>query len=170
MRKLITGLVSSFIFISANGHAIEPVLDQHAMLYYQIPLGAANGKEARHNFGFRFDRQMIQPGEVIQYQSLMRQQAVVDVRMGYAGLQELQVNGIDYAGRYHAQHAATTEEAEGNGKGEEVKSGEAKTEEAKTEEGNAEEKKDGTGKFMHDLPFGVIMGVGILGALLLNND
>jgi hypothetical protein len=155
MRTLLMGLLSSFIFISVNGHAIEPVFDQHAMLYYQVPLGASNSKEARHNFGFRFDRHMIQPGEVIQYQSLLRQPAVVDVRMGYTGIQELQVNGVDYVERYYVQQGAKTE-----GTGEEV-SGESDT---------AEGEKQGIEKLMHSIPAGVLIGAGILGAMLFNND
>jgi hypothetical protein len=159
MRTLLTGLLSSFIFISANGHAIEPVLDQHAMLYYQVPLGASNSKEARHNFGFRIDRQMIQPGEIIQYQSLLRQPAVVDIRMGYTGIQELRVNGIDYVEQYYVQHGADTEETvEGTG------------EEDSGESDKTEGEKKGFEKLMHSIPAGVLIGAGILGALLLNND
>jgi len=155
MRALLTGLLSTFIFISSNGHAIEPVLDQHAMLYYQVPLGASNSKEARHNFGFRFDRYMIQPGEIIQYQSLLRQPAVVDIRMGYTGIQEFQVNGIDYVDQYYVQHGADTE-----GTGEEDSGEGDKT----------EGEKQGIEKLMHSIPAGVLIGAGILGAMLLNND
>ena len=155
MRTLLTGLLSSFIFISANGHAIEPVLDQHAMLYYQVPLGASNSKEARHNFGFRFDRFMIEPGEIIQYESLLRQPAVVDIRMGYRGIQELQVNGVDYVDWYHVQQGADTE---GTGEGD---SGESD---------KTEDEKAGVEKFMNSIPAGVLIGVGVLGVMLFSNE
>ena len=160
MRIWLTGLISSLIFVSANGHAIEPVFDQQAMFYYQVPLGASNNRDARHNFGFRFDRYAMQPGEVIQYQDLMRQQAVINIQMGYAGLQELQLNGIDYAEYFYVQNEAATEEP-----------GAENTDAGESGEGTAtEEKKSGVDAFMNKVPFGVVMGAGILGALLLNND
>lgn len=150
MRILLTGLMSSFIFCSSSAYAIEPVLDQHAMLYYQVPLGASNGHEARHNFGFRFDRTMMQPGEIIQFQSLMRNPAVVDIRMGYDGIRELQLNGIDYVERYYVQNGASAE-GTGNGDG---------------EGGTTEEKKPGLDELMHSIPAGVLIG-GAIGIVIV---
>jgi hypothetical protein len=151
MRILVTGLLSSFIFFSSSAYAIEPVLDQHAMFYYQVPLGASNSHEARHNFGFRFDRTMMQPGEIIQYQSLMRDPAVVDIRMGYDGIRELQLNGIDYVERYYVLNGANAEGTEnGNGEG-----------------GTTEEKKPGLDELMHSIPTGVLIG-GAIGIAILS--
>lgn len=160
MRIWLTGLVSSLILIAVNSYAIEPVFDQQAMMYYQVPLGASSSKDARHNFGFRFDRYSIQPGEVIQYQDLMRQPAVLNIQMGYSGIQELQLNGVDYAEYFQVQNGAATEGSDAEN-----------TDAADSGEGTATEgEKSGVDKFMSKVPFGVVMGAGILGALLLNND
>ena len=96
---------------------------------------------------------------------LLKRPAVVDIRMGYSGLQELRLNGIDYTERYYAQHGAAT--------GEGAVSEETEEQAGEEESGDAADngkEKQGVEKLMHSIPAGVLIGAGILGAMLLNND
>ena len=61
MNKLL--LCFSFLFLSLNAYAVEPVLDQQGMIYFNLSFDAGHTTKTEHNFGFRFDRAMVEPGE-----------------------------------------------------------------------------------------------------------
>jgi len=173
MRKFSTAISLLLLCISSNILAVEPVIDQQVMLYYQIPFGGNNHQANKHNFGLRFDQTSHMPGDITDFSDVMKKPAMFDLQMGHKQALAFKVNGVDYTEKFSTQHAAEAESSdtevetvtEENGGGEEeaVAEGEDEAVEEKKEE------KTTVQKTIDELPFGVILGVivfaGILGGL-----
>lgn len=140
----------------AGGLDYEP----HAMLYYQISLDGGV-RDSGHSFGLRLDQTVVEEGQMIEFQQLMKRPGLLDLRFSHGGLQSLSIAGVDYAGWYRVQRAE--EEAAGSAEsGAAAGTGEA----AETGAQPPEEEKLTIGGVLEKTPVGVLIGVG-LGIVLI---
>lgn len=87
--------------LTASVFAVEPVEEQQALLYYQIPFGGEKKVDNKHKFGFRVDRVSIDrttgiysnPGG---FNGLMKKPASLDFQMGHQGITAFKLHGYDY--------------------------------------------------------------------------
>lgn len=132
------------------------------MLYYQIPLGA-DKQQSEHQFGLRFDQTNHDPRDVVQIDVLESRPAAMDFRMGYNGVQSINLHGTDYA-KYLIARAAEDESPEA------VDAGSVDESATQDETGAADTSQQGNAKTLtqavSDMPVGVIMGV-VIGLLIL---
>ena len=105
-------LFLSLMFMSVNLHAVEPVLDQQGMLYFNVSFDAGQTSKTEHDFGFRFDRALVRSGENMTLNHLAATPAVFNLKLNKDGLKALELHGIDYAEEYLAYRAAEGEEGE----------------------------------------------------------
>lgn len=100
--KVITSVSLFIMFIlTASVYAVEPVEEQQALLYYQIPFGGEKKVDNKHKFGFRVDRVSIDrttgmysnPGG---FNGLMKKPASLDFQMGHQGITAFKLHGYDY--------------------------------------------------------------------------
>lgn len=100
--KVITSVSLFIMFIlTASVFAVEPVEEQQALLYYQIPFGGEKKVDNKHKFGFRVDRVSIDrttgiysnPGG---FNGLMKKPASLDFQMGHQGITAFKLHGYDY--------------------------------------------------------------------------
>ena len=100
--KVITSVSLFIMFIlTASVFAVEPVEEQQALLYYQIPFGGEKKVDNKHKFGFRVDRVSIDrttgmysnPGG---FNGLMKKPASLDFQMGHQGISSFKLHGYDY--------------------------------------------------------------------------
>lgn len=123
-------LFLSFV-ISVNANAFEPVLDQQGMLYFNVTFDAGQSTKTEHDFGFRFDRTLTQPGDVVTFNQLNNKPAVLNLKLNNNGLKSFELNGIDYSREYYVARA------------------------------EGEEDVQATPQKKIDIPLGVVIGVGI---------
>lgn len=188
MRIFTTVLSFMLISLCTSVQAVEPVTDHQVMLYYYIPIGADNYEQKQHKFGLRFDRTMHDPREAVDISAVVNRPAMFDLQFQQKNRPlAFKVNGIDVTERIYVQRADTAEgEAAGaeaameedaaamkeeaameeatETEGEVAAEGETATETAATGGEKPEDKKAEKSvveKTLDDLPFGVIMGVGI---------
>ena len=95
------GLFLSLIFISINSYAVEPVLDQQGMFYFSMTFDAGHSTKTEHDFGFRLDRSLVQPGETMTMQQLADKPAVFNLKLNNNGLKAFELNGVDYSTEYY---------------------------------------------------------------------
>ena len=107
MRAIVA--VFFFTWVSFNVFAVEPIDEQQIMFYYHIPIGA-DKQHSKHEFGLRFDQTTHDPREVTQIHNLETRPAAMDFRMGYDGIQSINIRGVDYA-KYLIAKAAEGEDA-----------------------------------------------------------
>ncbi len=112
MRALPLSLLILTAFVSFNSNAVEPIVEPHAMVYFQLPLGADNIHRNKHSFGFRVDRAFVEPGKALDYRQLINQTAIFDFKMGQHGVEALSFLGVDYLKHYNINRA---EEDDDNG-------------------------------------------------------
>ena len=100
--KIITS-VSLFIMLilTASVFAAEPIEEQQALLYYQIPFGGEKKADNTHKFGFRVDRVSIdrstgQYSNPAGFNGLMKKPAALDFQMGHQGISAFKLHGYDY--------------------------------------------------------------------------
>ena len=105
MRSLILSLSIIVLLTPLIASAIEPINEPHAMVYYQIPLGASNPEQRQHSFGLRMDRTSHEPGQMIEYQQIFKKPAMFNFKMGYRGIKALNISGIDYLKKYRTNRA-----------------------------------------------------------------
>ena len=145
-----------FIFLLAilavKSFAIEPVLDQQAMLYFNVSFDAGYKKKVAHNFGLRFDRGVIQPGEVMTIEQLMPRTPVFNLDINKFGIKTLELNGIDFTDKYYVYHAS-----------------EAETEEVEPATDESKKKTKSIGKYIDAAPAGVLIGIVILTVALVDS-
>jgi len=89
-----------FIF-TASVFAVEPVEEQQALLYYQIPFGGVKKADNKHKFGFRVDRVSIDSSTGLYsnsagFHGLMKKPASLDFQMGHQGISAFKLHGYDY--------------------------------------------------------------------------
>jgi len=87
--------------ITSNGWAVEPINDQQAMFYYQIPFGGIKKADNLHKFGFRIDRVTVdrltgQYSDSLTFNDLMKRPASLNIQMGHQGIAALKMHGYDY--------------------------------------------------------------------------
>lgn len=111
MRSLPLSLLILTALISFDSNAVEPIVEPHAMIYFQMPLGGNSTDRNKHSFGFRMDRAFITPGQVLDYQQLIKQAAIFDFKMGQDGVQTLSFLGIDYLKHYNINRAEEDDDA-----------------------------------------------------------
>lgn len=151
MNKAI--LFFSFLFLSFNAAAVEPVLEQQGMFYFNMTFDVGHSTKTEHDFGFRFDRAMVKPGENLTMNQLIDRPAVFNLKYNKNGLKAFELNGVDYSYIDYAHYEAEADET-------------AKTETAATtsEETEAqpvpEETVEQPKRKIH-IPLGVMIGVGI---------
>jgi len=133
-------LLATFTFKS---FAIEPILDQQAMVYFNVSFDTGYKKKLTHDFGLRFDRGVIQPGEIMTIDQLMPRTPVFDLGINKFGVKTFELNGIDFTDKYYVYHAT-----------------EAEAEAEATEE--PRKKTKSIGKYIDKAPTGVLIGVVIL--------
>ncbi len=95
----------SLILISMNSHAVEPTLDQQGLFYFNMTFDAGTSTKAEHDFGFRLDRTLMQPGESMTMNQLVDQPAVLNLKFNNNGLKAFELNGIDYSTEYYVSRA-----------------------------------------------------------------
>ena len=100
--KFITSVsfFAMFIFTS-NAWAVEPINEQQALFYYQIPFGGVKKIDNTHKFGFRIDRVTIdrstgQYSDSLTFNDLMKRAASLDLQMGHQGIAAFKMHGYDY--------------------------------------------------------------------------
>jgi len=158
-----------FVFTS-NGWAVEPVYEQQALLYYQIPFGGIQKVDNTHKFGFRVDRITIdrttgQYSDSASFYDLMKRPASLDFQMSHEGITTFKMHGYDYL----PQLISKADEESGEG-GEGVgEDGNASEPEAGDSE-KAEEKE--VLKFsdvMNQTSFGILLG-GVIAVLAITGS
>ena len=97
-------IVLAFLVV-ADCNAAEPILEPHAMLYFEIPLGSRHETKIKPAFGFRMDTALVEPHKAIDYPKLFSRPAMFDLKFSHAGIQELKISGVDYLKQYRALHA-----------------------------------------------------------------
>jgi hypothetical protein len=150
-------LFLSLILVSVSSHAFEPVLDQQATFYFNLSFDMGQTSKTDHDFGFRFDRSLVQPGENMTMSQLTAKPAVLNLKLNNNGLKALKINGIDYTDEYYVYRGA---------EGGDAKTGAAKTsDEAETQpipETTEQPKKK------INVPLGVIIGI-LIGAVAIGS-
>ncbi len=101
MRSLTLVALFVMIMITSNGWAVEPIDDQQAMFYYQIPFGGIKKADNLHKFGFRIDRVTVdrltgQYSDSLTFNDLMKRPASLNIQMGHQGIAALKMHGYDY--------------------------------------------------------------------------
>ena len=95
MNKIV--LFFAFLFLSFNSYAVEPVLDHQGMVYFNLSFDAGHSTKTEHDFGFRFDRSMVRPGENMTMNQLADKPAVFNMKYNSNGLKAFELNGVDYS-------------------------------------------------------------------------
>jgi Trk K+ transport system NAD-binding subunit len=104
-------LFLSLIIVSINSHAVEPVLDQQGMFYFNMTFDAGTSTKTEHDFGFRLDRTLTQPGETIMLNQLNDKPAVFNLKLNDNGLKAFELNGVDYSIEHYVARADGEETA-----------------------------------------------------------
>ena len=134
------------ILVSVNSHAVEPVLDQQGMFYFNMTFDAGHSTKTEHDFGFRLDRSLVKPGENMTMSQLTNKPSVINLKLNRNGLKAFELNGIDYSYIDYVSRGAEGGEVE------------SQPEPVVTEQP----------KRKVDIPLGVIIGV-IIGAVAIGS-
>ncbi|MBL1142593.1 MAG: hypothetical protein HND53_11225 [Proteobacteria bacterium] len=105
-------LFLSLILVSINSHAVEPVLDQQGMFYFNMTFDVGTSTKTEHDFGFRLDRTLLQPDEIMTMNQLTEKPAVFNLKLNDDGLKAFELNGVDYATEYYVVRADGETEVE----------------------------------------------------------
>ena len=105
-------LFLSLVVISINSYAVEPVLDQQGMFYFNMTFDAGQSTKTEHDFGFRLDRTLSQPGDTMTMNQLTDKPAVFNLKLNNNGLKAFELNGIDYSEEYFVARADGDTEVE----------------------------------------------------------
>ncbi len=112
------GIFLVLLMVSMSAQAYEPVLDHQGMLYFNLTFDVGQSKKVEHDFGFRFDRSLVQPREAITMNQLNAKPAVFNLKLNKKGLKAFNVHGIDYSYAvndkyvYHAAEGGETKSSE----------------------------------------------------------
>ena len=143
--KVITSVSLFIMFIlTASVFAVEPIEEQQALLYYQIPFGGVKKVDNNHKFGFRVDRVSIDSSTGLYsnptgFNGLMKKPASLDFQMGHQGITAFKLHGYDYlphlVSRADEDGGEVIETEAENGEADGQENGEA----SETEEGDKKE-------------------------------
>ena len=154
-------LIFSLMLVSINSQAVEPMLDQQATFYFNLSFDVGQATKTGHDFGFRFDRSLIQPGDNMTMSQLTAKPAVLNLKLNKYGLEAFELNGIDYTTESFVYRAAEDGDA-GNGAAKTA----AKTGDGAEAEAQPAPETTGQPKRKIDVPLGVVIGV-LIGAITL---
>ncbi|GJM05135.1 MAG: hypothetical protein DHS20C09_11260 [marine bacterium B5-7] len=115
------GFFLALLMVSMSAQAYEPVLDHQGMLYFNLTFDAGQSKKIDHDFGFRFDRSIVQPRESISLDQLNAKPAVFNLKLNNKGLKAFNVHGIDYSydvNDKYVYHGAEGGDTKSNGEAE----------------------------------------------------
>ena len=166
-------LMLCMILTFTNVPAADPVYDTQTILYYRISFGGSTPKDSAHQFGLRLDQSWIDQDRAIDMNVVMSRNAMMDFRMSSAEPARLEIHGVDYLQKYYASRAdAGSSEAADTAVTEETPVEPAATETAGDQgEQTAEQAEDEPGltdgivDSLADVPLGIYIGLGILGAI-----
>ncbi len=180
MRIYSAALFLLILSVVSNVMAVEPVMEQQIMVYYQIPFGGSDQHANKHKFGLRLDRTSHGPYETVQLGNLMKKPAMFDFQMRHAEDYTFKIHGVDYTKKLLAQRADAEEgdevsaetatdieadmEAEAEAGAETAVADEEVSDEAPEE---TEKEKTDIQKAIGGAPVGVFIGVILLGVLLV---
>lgn len=147
--------------LTSNAWAVEPIDEQQATFYYQIPFGGVKKVDNAHKFGFRVDRVTIdrstgQYSDSVSFNDLMKTPAALDFQMGHNGVTAFKMHGYDYL-----PQLISKADEEASGDGEVVEESEAGEPEASEPKKGDEEKYIDIVPEMNQTTFGIMLGVGI---------
>lgn len=108
----VCSLFLSLLIFSLNTFAVEPVLDQQGMFYFNMTFDAGTTTKTEHDFGFRLDRTLMQPGETMTMNQLTNSPAVFNLKLNNNGLKSFELNGVDYSQEYYVARADGETEVE----------------------------------------------------------
>ncbi len=94
MKKLVYILAVVGFTLNTTVHAIEPVSESVAKLYYSLPLGVSAHKRLAPSFGFRVDYQHLLLRDNMDITSFSPK-SLIDFQYNHDGLQGVYVNGLD---------------------------------------------------------------------------
>ena len=168
--KVITS-VSLFVMLifTVSVFAVEPIEEQQALLYYQIPFGGVKKVDNTHKFGFRVDRVSIDRSTGFYsnstgFNGLMEKPASLDFQMGHQGITAFKLHGYDYLPQLVSkadEEGGEVIETEGeNGEANGQENGEA------GETAQDDEKKYLKVPELNQTSFGLLLGAGILIGIL----
>ncbi len=165
--KVITS-VSLFVMLifTVSVFAVEPIEEQQALLYYQIPFGGVKKVDNTHKFGFRVDRVSIDRSTGFYsnssgFNGLMKKPASMDFQMGHQGITAFKLHGYDYL----PQLVSKADEEGGEVIETEGENGQENGEAGETEEGEKKELLKFS-EVLNQTTVGLIIGAGILIAIL----
>ena len=127
---------------TTKAFAIEPILDQQAMIYFNVSFDEGHKKTSTYKYGFRFDRGLIKPGEAMEMSQLFTRPAVFNLGLNKYGIKAFELNGVNLTEEHYVYHAAE---------------GENGTVSETTEENKKQTKS--IGKYIDEAPTGVLIGV-----------
>lgn len=104
MLKVIS-LFFSLIIVSMNVNAVEPILDQQGMVYFNMSFDVGTSTKTESDYGFRLDRTLSQPGDSMTMSQLADKPAVFNFKLNSNGLKAFELNGIDYSTEYYVSRA-----------------------------------------------------------------
>ena len=110
MLKVFSLFLSLMIF-STNSLAVEPVLDQQGMFYFNMTFDAGSSTKTEHDFGFRLDRTLMRPGDAMTMNQLTASSAVLNLKLNDNGLKSFELNGVDYSQEVYVARAEGEPEA-----------------------------------------------------------
>lgn len=148
------------LLVSSNGWTVEPINDQQAIIYYQVPFGGIKATDNQHKFGFRLDRVSLERSGA-QYQNstnlseLMKKPASLDLQLKPGGIAAFKMHGYDYL-----PYIVSKADDEGNQNGDQEvgQNGDAEGESGESEE---TEKFVKASDVLNQTSFGIMLGVGI---------
>ena len=149
MSKLYVVIFSLFL-MPLNTLAFEPVMDQQGMFYFNMTFDAGQSTKTKHNFGFRLDRGLVEPGENMTMSQLANKPAVFNLQLNNNGLMAFKLNGIDYTYDEYVYHGA-----EGGDAKTAAKTGESEASEAEPAQPVEESQ---LSKTIDKIPLGVLVG------------
>ncbi len=170
MPKPLTALVALLMLpVSFQAAAWENIVEPHAMVYFRLSFDGGTAPDRQSTFGLRLDQVRHSRNSHIEYASLMRRPAMLNLELNRNGIRSLYISGTDYL-RLYRLHRADEE----NGEEPAAQAGDDETAMQGEEDGEQPPRYPQVGKDIGDTmktvmdkaPAGVIIGVGLGIALL----
>ncbi len=133
-----------FVFLlitTSKSFAIEPTIDQQTMVYFNMSFDAGHTKKSTYDFGLRFDRGLVQPGEMMAMNQLISKPAAFNLKLNKYGVKALELNGVDFAEEHYVYHGAETDP------------------EVPADTDKQEKKTKSLGEYIDKAPTGVLIGI-----------
>jgi len=166
MRVITSVSLFVMLIFTVSVFAVEPIEEQQALLYYQIPFGGVKKVDNTHKFGFRVDRVSIDRSTGFYsnssgFNGLMKKPASLDFQMGHQGITAFKLHGYDYL----PQLVSKADEEGGDVIETEGENGQENGEASETEEGDKKELLKFS-EVLDQTTVGLMIGAGILIGIL----